>query len=165
MAFKSFILLSVVATALADFPGYSPPPPPPPPPPGPPSYYAPPVPAPPPPPPAQYSFEWAVKDDASGNDFNQKETRDGDLTEGSYSVLLSDGRIQTVTYHVNGDSGLIAEVTYEGEMFSLPYRKETTTRYDSLHNASGFAHGYGGWKPPESLTTSAPKEEHLLLWR
>lgn len=62
----------------------------------------------------RYNFDWAVKDDLAENDFAHEESRDGDHTRGSYSVLLPDGRVQTVTYYVNGDSGYVAEVTYEG---------------------------------------------------
>ncbi|MCL4143492.1 UNVERIFIED_CONTAM: hypothetical protein GTU68_015515, partial [Idotea baltica] len=64
---------------------------------------------------AQYNFEWAVKDEYSGNDFGQQESRDGHDTKGSYYVLLPDGRRQTVNYDVNGDSGFLADVAYEGE--------------------------------------------------
>ncbi|XP_050720228.1 uncharacterized protein LOC127000530 isoform X2 [Eriocheir sinensis] len=120
-------------------PTYAPPPPPPPPPtyappprptyaPPPPPTYAPPPPptyAPPPPPqygqpepetakPA-YSFDWAVKDDYSGNDFGHQENRDGYNTQGSYYVLLPDGRVERVTYTVNKDSGFVATVEFEGE--------------------------------------------------
>ena len=56
-----------------------------------------------------------MKDDDSNNDFGQNEERDGDVTSGSYYVALPDGRIQRVTYSVNGDGGYLAEVTYEGE--------------------------------------------------
>ena len=65
--------------------------------------------------PAKYDFEWAVDDAYSGNDFGQQETRDGDYTSGSYYVQLPDGRLQRVDYQVNGDSGFLAEVSYEGE--------------------------------------------------
>ncbi|XP_076059551.1 pro-resilin-like [Oratosquilla oratoria] len=65
--------------------------------------------------PAKYDFNWAVNDAASGNDFGHQESRDGDYTQGSYYVLLPDGRLQRVNYNVQGDSGFVAEVTYEGE--------------------------------------------------
>ncbi|XP_071551225.1 pro-resilin-like [Panulirus ornatus] len=65
--------------------------------------------------PAKYDFNWAVKDDYSGNDFGQQESRDGYDTQGSYYVLLPDGRLQKVGYTVIGDAGYVADVTYEGE--------------------------------------------------
>ncbi|XP_050728936.1 pro-resilin-like [Eriocheir sinensis] len=63
---------------------------------------------------AKYGFQWSVEDDSTGNDFDHQEARDGDDTQGVYTVQLPDGRRQTVTYHVDGDDGYIAEVTYEG---------------------------------------------------
>ncbi|XP_042883270.1 pro-resilin-like [Penaeus japonicus] len=63
----------------------------------------------------EYNFNWAVKHDDSGNDFGHQEARDGDNTQGSYYVQLPDGRLQTVKYFVDGDSGYVAEVNYEGE--------------------------------------------------
>nr|XP_027215394.1 pro-resilin-like [Penaeus vannamei] len=100
MAFKVFALAALVVVAIArpDSPptyGYSAPTP----------SYA----------PAKYDFNYAVNDPASGNDFGHQEARDGDHTQGSYYVLLPDGRLQKVTYNVNGDSGYVADVTYEGE--------------------------------------------------
>ncbi|XP_063608161.1 pro-resilin-like [Penaeus indicus] len=71
--------------------------------------------------PAKYDFNYAVNDPPSGNDFGHQEARDGDNTQGSYYVLLPDGRLQRVTYTVNGDSGYVADVTYEGEaQYSVP---------------------------------------------
>ena len=60
-----------------------------------------------------YNFEWGVRDSNSGNDFGHAEQREGPVTRGSYYVLLPDGRLQRVTYYVDGDSGFVAEVTYE----------------------------------------------------
>ncbi|KAK4310913.1 hypothetical protein Pmani_017548 [Petrolisthes manimaculis] len=63
---------------------------------------------------AIYEFNYGVKD-YSGNNFGHQEARDGDNTKGSYSVQLPDGRRQTVTYYVDGDSGFVADVKYSGE--------------------------------------------------
>ncbi|KAK7034471.1 hypothetical protein SK128_023576 [Halocaridina rubra] len=109
MALKVLLIVALAATAvLADSPPYRPPVP---------SYNA-------PAPaygssaaegPAQYDFNYAVKDEYSGNDFGHQEARNGYDTQGTYYVQLPDGRLQTVTYTVNGDSGYVAQVAYEGE--------------------------------------------------
>jgi len=62
-----------------------------------------------------YSYTYAVADDYSGAAFNQAENNDGTgVVDGSYSVNLPDGRIQTVKYHANDYDGYVADVTYEG---------------------------------------------------
>ena len=76
-----------------------------------------------------YNFNWAVKDDYSGNDFGHTETRDGYNTEGSFYVLLPDGRIQKVTYTVNKDSGFVATVEFEGEVKHEAYGKPPAPAY------------------------------------
>merc|ERR1719337_743472 len=101
MSLRFAVLAVVVVGALADSaPRYAPPAP---------SYNAPAS------APAQYDFNYAVKDDYSGNDFGHQEARNGYDTQGTYYVQLPDGRLQTVTYTVNGDSGYLAEVSYQGE--------------------------------------------------
>merc|ERR1711892_62879 len=62
-----------------------------------------------------YTYKYAVADDYSGAAFNQGESNDGNgVVEGSYSVNLPDGRVQTVNYHANDYDGFISEVSYEG---------------------------------------------------
>ncbi|XP_063884581.1 cuticle protein 8-like [Scylla paramamosain] len=112
MALKLVLLSALVAAALADRAPYRPPPPPPPP------TYSAPAPsysAPQPVSPPKYDFSWNVKDDPSGNDYGHQEGRNGYDTQGSYYVQLPDGRLQEVTYTVNGDSGFVAQVNYQGE--------------------------------------------------
>ncbi|XP_069972885.1 pro-resilin-like [Penaeus vannamei] len=65
--------------------------------------------------PANYNFDWAVQHSDSGNNFGHQEARDGHDTQGSYYVQLPDGRLQTVRFTVQGDSGFLPEVSYEGE--------------------------------------------------
>ncbi|XP_063601189.1 pro-resilin-like [Penaeus indicus] len=65
--------------------------------------------------PPKYEFQYGVKDGYSGVDFAHGESRDEDETRGSYTVQLPDGRLQKVTYYVDGDDGYVADVTYEGE--------------------------------------------------
>ena len=61
-----------------------------------------------------------MADDNSGNNYNAWESRDGHDTQGGYNVHLPDGRVKEVTYYVNGDSGYVADVTYEGEAQYAP---------------------------------------------
>merc|ERR1719229_268009 len=56
--------------------------------------------------PAKYSYSYSVQDDYTSNNYGANEDRDGYAT---------DGRLQKVTYSVNGDGGYVADVTYEGE--------------------------------------------------
>merc|ERR1712215_268260 len=64
---------------------------------------------------AKYNFQWAVSDESSENHYGHQEARDGDNTQGSYYVQLPDGRLQKVTFHVDGNNGYVANVEYEGE--------------------------------------------------
>merc|ERR1712142_352413 len=80
--------------------------------------------------PAKYDFDWSVKDDYSGNDFGHEETRDDEFTQGSYYVQLPDGRLQKVTYYVDGDNGYVAEVSYEGEA-QYPESDESSESYEA----------------------------------
>ncbi len=64
--------------------------------------------------PAVYDFAWEVLDSYSGNDYGHQESRNDKTTTGSYHVALPDGRVQRVTYSVDGYGGYTAEVTYEG---------------------------------------------------
>ncbi|XP_071536215.1 pro-resilin-like [Panulirus ornatus] len=64
--------------------------------------------------PARYDFNYAVRDNF-GNDFGHQESRDGYNTQGSYYAQLPDGRLQKVDYTVQGDSGFVAQVGYQGQ--------------------------------------------------
>merc|ERR1711971_1129377 len=64
--------------------------------------------------------------------FTHDENRDGYQTHGEYSVALPDGRIQRVVYRVDGDSGFIADVTYEGEARPYEYHPKPARVYKPL---------------------------------
>merc|ERR1712223_1782898 len=71
--------------------------------------------------PPVYAYQYGVNDGYSGAVFSQQESRDNYEAAGSYSVKLPDGRVQTVTYSVNGpDGGYVADVKYEGEASYAP---------------------------------------------
>ena len=59
-------------------------------------------------------WEYAVNDGPTYNDFGHKESRSGAHTDGKYFVALPDGRLQTVTYTVDGYCGYVPLVEYTG---------------------------------------------------
>ncbi|XP_043210050.1 cuticle protein 7-like [Amphibalanus amphitrite] len=61
-----------------------------------------------------YAYDYAVHDPHYGAQFNKKETSDGGNVEGSYSVVLPDGRTQHVKYYADHYGGFNADVSYEG---------------------------------------------------
>ena len=72
-----------------------------------------------------YKFAYAVEDAASYNSYGHQESSDGKVVSGSYRVALLDGRTQTVTYKVDGYSGFVADVKYEGEAKHPQYSGST----------------------------------------
>lgn len=64
--------------------------------------------------PRPFRFAYAVKDEATYNDYSHQQESDGKVVTGSYRVLLPDGRTQVVTYKAD-DYGYVADVKYEGE--------------------------------------------------
>merc|ERR1712212_1192243 len=80
-----------------------------------------------------YHYEYKVHDDKEYLDFGQEEEDDGHgNVHGYYHVQLPDGRHQRVDYHVDGYSGFIADVKYDGK-----------ASHPAHHGHHGH-HGYGG---------------------
>jgi Insect cuticle protein. len=111
-----------------------------------------------------YNFRYEVDNNEhyEPQQFNQEEDRNGYETHGQYSVLLPDGRTQTVTYQVNGDSGFVADVAYEGEAKYEPYqpKKPAPPKYEPAPTyAPKPAPTYPPPPPPkyEPAPTYAPK--------
>nr|CAD7194378.1 unnamed protein product [Timema douglasi] len=57
-----------------------------------------------------YSFAYGVEDPMTGNSQNRKESRDGDVVKGEYTVLEADGSVRTVTYTADPKNGFQATV-------------------------------------------------------
>ena len=74
---------------------------------------------------AKYNFGYEVKANSYHGpvDFGHSQSTDGCATTGKYSVLLPDGRVQTVTYTVDCYSGYNADVSYYGEAKPYEYKK------------------------------------------
>merc|ERR1719513_59315 len=72
--------------------------------------------------PSPYRYEYEVHDDKVYLGFGAEEEGDGkDNVVGFYHVQLPDGRLQKVTYTVNGYGGYIADVAYDGEAVHPSY--------------------------------------------
>nr|AWK28336.1 cuticular protein [Nilaparvata lugens] len=65
--------------------------------------------------PAKYSFEYAVKDEHTGDIKSQHEVREGDSVKGYYTLVQPDGKKRIVEYTADKKSGFNAIVHYEGE--------------------------------------------------
>lgn len=63
--------------------------------------------------PAKYDFNYGVHDEHTGDIKSQTETRDGDVVQGSYSVIDPDGFKRTVTYTADEHNGFKAVVNRE----------------------------------------------------
>ncbi|XP_026497371.1 larval cuticle protein A2B-like [Vanessa tameamea] len=61
----------------------------------------------------QYSFAYDVQDGLTGDSKSQHETRDGDVVQGSYSVVDPDGTKRTVDYTADPHNGFNAVVHKE----------------------------------------------------
>eukprot|EP00091_Calanus_sinicus_P014846 TRINITY_DN32546_c0_g1_i1.p1 TRINITY_DN32546_c0_g1~~TRINITY_DN32546_c0_g1_i1.p1 ORF type:complete len:228 (+),score=32.65 TRINITY_DN32546_c0_g1_i1:79-762(+) len=125
-------LLTLALSAAASVPGYG----------APGTYDQPPV----------YNYQYAVKDDYTGTNYEAAEQREGAPTSGSYSVDLPDGRTQIVTYNVaDAHSGYVADVSYSGK---AQYADEPTykpaTKQGRLHPGT---HSY---TPAPAVYTQPP---------
>nr|AWK28350.1 cuticular protein [Nilaparvata lugens] len=65
--------------------------------------------------PAKYSFEYAVKDEHTGDIKSQHEVREGDSVKGYYTLVQPDGKKRIVEYTSEHKDGFNAIVHYEGE--------------------------------------------------
>ncbi|XP_047511334.1 larval cuticle protein A2B-like [Pieris napi] len=61
----------------------------------------------------QYSFAYDVQDGLTGDSKTQHESRDGDVVQGSYSVVDPDGHKRTVDYTADPHNGFNAVVRRE----------------------------------------------------
>lgn len=82
-----------------------------------------------------FDFNYAVKEDAYGNDYSHNAISDGDVTKGEYRVQLPDGRTQIVRYTADWKNGFTAQVSYEG-----------TPRFDQPRGPGGGGGGGEGYR-------------------
>ncbi|XP_073965856.1 uncharacterized protein [Choristoneura fumiferana] len=97
--------------------------------------------------PKSYEFGYSVKDAQSGNDYDRRESSDGNVVRGEYRVQLPDGRTQIVTYHADWQTGFHADVRYEGEArYPEPVRQAQSNQggYNYPSDFSGSLTGFQG---------------------
>ncbi|XP_011497706.1 PREDICTED: larval cuticle protein A2B-like [Ceratosolen solmsi marchali] len=86
----------------------------------------------------QYSYSYDVHDAHTGDIKNQQETRDGDVVQGSYSLVEADGTRRTVNYvadPLNGFNAVVhkepAHVAYHAQPAILTHAALPTTYIDT----------------------------------
>lgn len=103
--------------------------------------------------PKSYEFGYSVKDAQSGNDYNRKESSDGNVVRGEYRVQLPDGRTQIVTYHADWRTGFHADVRYEGQAkYPEPnyHKQQGGYNYNAPSEFSGSLTGFNNFKQPST---------------
>ncbi|XP_060807909.1 pro-resilin-like [Amyelois transitella] len=101
--------------------------------------------------PKSYEFGYSVKDAQSGNDYDRRESSDGNVVRGEYRVQLPDGRTQIVTYHADWRTGFHADVRYEGEARYPEPSQQGGYNYNAPADFSGSLTGFGnGYKQPST---------------
>ncbi|KAJ8683138.1 hypothetical protein QAD02_018930 [Eretmocerus hayati] len=68
----------------------------------------------------QYSFAYDVQDASTGDSKAQYETRDGDVVQGSYSLIEADGTRRVVDYTADSINGFNAVVNREPAVAVAP---------------------------------------------
>jgi hypothetical protein len=95
--------------------------------------------------PHQYGYD--VADALTGQSFGANQESDGvGNTRGEYRVALPDGRVQVVRYSVNGPSGYVADVSYEGVAAVAPVAPVVPVK-PAYGHAYGPAYGPAYVKP------------------
>lgn len=72
----------------------------------------------------EYEFSYSVADEKTGDIKNIKESRKGDLVEGSYDLIDADGFKRTVEYKSEGKKGFTAVVTREPTDIKIEGQKQ-----------------------------------------
>ncbi|XP_065084312.1 sex-determining region Y protein-like [Ochlerotatus camptorhynchus] len=93
--------------------------------------------------PAHYQYHYGVHDEHTGDVHGQQESREGDKTEGQYYLIDADGHKRTVTYHVHGKSGFIAQVQREPvKGYQAPHHQQQqyTEQHHHQHQQQQYAY-------------------------
>jgi len=71
--------------------------------------------------PMPYGYNYEVNDPPNKSYYGHEENgNEAGRTEGKYFVWLADGRLMTVTYYVDGESGFVPKITFSDANFQPP---------------------------------------------
>ncbi|XP_014249526.1 pro-resilin-like [Cimex lectularius] len=92
--------------------------------------------------PARHEFKYDVNDPQYGVEFGHQEQRDGDYSQGSYYVLLPDGRKQLVEYTTDVE-GFHPRISYENvSEYSANYGRAATHGFGNYRSGDYTTGGY-----------------------
>ncbi|XP_012283587.1 LOW QUALITY PROTEIN: calphotin [Orussus abietinus] len=113
----------------------------------------------------QYSYAYDVHDSLTGDVKNQHETRDGDVVQGSYSLIEADGTRRTVDYTADSVNGFNAVVHKEPATVAVKTLAAPIAHAEPVHyvaNAAPVAHHLAYAAPAAPLLRSAAGAALLL---
>ncbi|TMW47250.1 hypothetical protein DOY81_007666 [Sarcophaga bullata] len=87
--------------------------------------------------PAKYEFDYAVKDEKTGDSKKHWETRDGDSVKGGYTFKEADGTTRIVEYTADHKNGFNAVVKTEGHAH---VEHDSHSSGGESHDSHGYAH-------------------------
>ncbi|XP_044739601.1 cuticle protein 7-like [Chrysoperla carnea] len=112
----------------------------------------------------QYSFEYAVNDASTGDSKSQHESRDGDVVQGSYSLLEPDGSRRTVDYTADPVNGFNAVVHREAGSHPAPAVAVAHAPLAVAHAPLAVAHAPVAYaRPALAYAHPAPLAYHAPL--
>ncbi|XP_014216706.1 larval cuticle protein A3A-like [Copidosoma floridanum] len=91
----------------------------------------------------QYSYSYGVHDSLTGDIKSQHETRDGDVVQGSYSLVEADGTRRIVDYTADDVNGFNAVVHKEPAVHPAPvvaYPAQPLAHYQQYQPAAYYTH-------------------------
>jgi hypothetical protein len=92
----------------------------------------------------QYSFSYDIQDQLTGDIKSQHESRDGDVVQGSYSLVEPDGTRRTVEYTADPVNGFNAVVHKEPVAVAAPVAQVAAPLAVAAPIANVAAPAYGG---------------------
>ncbi|KAL1130806.1 hypothetical protein AAG570_012047 [Ranatra chinensis] len=88
----------------------------------------------------QYSYSYEVQDAVTGDSKSQHETRDGDVVQGSYTLIEPDGSRRTVEYAADPVNGFNAVVHKEPAAGPAPVAHAPVATIAAHHPIAAYAH-------------------------